>query len=270
MKSQNVAYLQTEKKKSPKPAAEEKTMKIICFASKKGGVSKTTSALITGLLLAEKKKVLMVDLDSQNALTSFFFDDIATIQGKTILEAIKGEKLFNQVIFEITPNLHVIPSVLQFEEIDEWGRTGKELILRKELKKLEGQYDYVILDTPPNLRSETVFGLVAADVIVIPARLEKMDTRAIDFTIDKINGQIREDFNPTLQKIYILPTQFNYQNRTVNELALDTLKKDYKDLLLKISIPYTSKVSQFNYLGFQDSNNLKNFPEYMELVEVIK
>ena len=92
-------------------------------------------------------------------------DDIAQIQGKTILEAIKGEKLFSQVIFEITPNLHVIPSVLQFEEIDEWGRTGKELILRKELKKLEGLYDYVILDTPPNLRSETVFGLVAADVI---------------------------------------------------------------------------------------------------------
>jgi chromosome partitioning protein len=245
-------------------------MKVICFASKKGGVSKTTSAVITGLILSENKKILLIDLDSQNALTSFFFEDISKIQGKTILEAIKGEKLFAQVIHEITPNLHVIPSVLQFEEIDEWGRTGKELILRKELKKLDGKYDYVILDTPPNLRSETVFGLVAADIIVIPARLEKMDTRAIDFTIDKINKQIREDFNPTLDKIIILPTQFNYQNRVVNELALETLKADYPDLLLNISIPYTSKISQFNYLGFQDSNNLKNFPEYKQLVEVVK
>lgn len=245
-------------------------MKVICFASKKGGVSKTTSAVITGLILAEDKKVLLIDLDSQNALTSFFFEDISKIQGKTILEAIKGEKLFAQVIHEITPNLHVIPSVLQFEEIDEWGRTGKELILRKELKKLDGKYDYVILDTPPNLRSETVFGLVAADVIVIPARLEKMDTRAIDFTIDKINKQIREDFNPTLDKIFILPTQFNYQNRIVNELALETLKADYPELLLGISIPYTSKISQFNYLGFQDSNNLKIFSEYKQLVEVVK
>lgn len=270
MKAQNVAYLKPEKRRASKPSAEEQTMKIICFASKKGGVSKTTSAVITGLILAENKRVLLVDLDSQNALTSFFFDDIAQIQGKTILEAIKGEKLFSQVIFEITPNLHVIPSVLQFEEIDEWGRTGKELILRKELKKLEGLYDYVILDTPPNLRSETVFGLVAADVIVIPARLEKMDTRAIDFTIDKINRQIREDFNPTLDKIYILPTQFNYQNRTVNELALETLGKDYKKQLLNVCIPYTSKISQFNYLGFQNSNNLNNFPEYREFVEVIK
>jgi cellulose biosynthesis protein BcsQ len=269
MKAQNVAYLKPEKK-STRPAAEEQTMKVICFASKKGGVSKTTSAVITGLILAEDKKVLLIDLDSQNALTSFFFDDITKIQGKTILEAIKGEKLFSQVIFEITPNLHVIPSVLQFEEIDEWGRTGKELILKKELKRFEGMYDYVILDTPPNLRSETVFGLVAADIIVIPARLEKMDTRAIDFTIDKINRQIREDFNPTLEKIYILPTQYNYQNRTVNDLALETLKSDYKKLLLGVCIPYTSKISQFNYLGFQDSNSLNNFPEYREFVEVIK
>jgi chromosome partitioning protein len=245
-------------------------MKVIAFASKKGGVSKTTSAVITALILSENARVLLIDLDSQNALSSFFFDDIAKINGKSVLEAIKGEKLFSQVIQEITPTLHVIPSVLQFEQIDDWARTGKELILRKELKKMESKYDYVIIDTPPNLRTETVLGLVAADVIVIPARLEKMDTRAIDFTIDKINTQIREDFNPTLQNIYILPTQFNYQNRTVNDLALETLKTDYDGLLLDFWIPYSSKISQFNYLGYQDSTLLKSFEEYHKLAEVLK
>jgi len=245
-------------------------MKTIVFASKKGGVSKTTSAIITALMLSEKSRVLVIDLDSQNALSSFFFDDINKITGKSILEAIKGEKLFTQVIQEITPTLHVIPSVLQFEQIDDWARTGKELILRKELKKIDHKYDYVIIDTPPNLRTETVLGLVAADVIVIPARLEKMDTRAIDFTVDKINTQIREDFNPTLKDIFILPTQFNYQNRTVNELALETLKNDYGANLLDLTIPYTSKISQFNYLGFQDNSLLKSFEEYKKLVEILK
>lgn len=245
-------------------------MKTICFASKKGGVSKTTSAIITGLLLAKNYKVLLIDLDSQNALTSFFFDDINQITGKSILEAIKGDKLFKQVIFEISENLHVIPSVLEFEEIDDWQRTGKELILKKELRRLDIEYDYVIMDTPPSLRTETVLGLVAADIIIIPARLEKMDTRAIDFTLDKINNQIKEDFNPTLQSIYILPTQYNYQNRTVNDMALDTLKEDYPDITLDVRIPYSSKISQLNYLGFQENNKLKNFPEYNDLIEVIK
>ena len=245
-------------------------MKIITFASKKGGVSKTTSALIAGLILAEKKRVLMIDLDSQNALTSFFFENLEDIAGRTILEALKGEKLFKQTIHEISDNVHVIPSVLEFEEIDDWQRTGKELILKKELKKLNNDYDYVILDTPPNLRTETVLGLVAADVIVIPARLEKMDTRAIDFTLDKINRQIKEDFNPTLKKIYLLATQYNYQNRSVNDLAYDTLKEEYPKMTLDIKISYSSKISQFNYIGFQDNGKLKNFDEYRQLVEVIK
>jgi chromosome partitioning protein len=244
-------------------------MKTICFASKKGGVSKTTSAIIAGLMLAENSRVLMVDLDSQNALTSFFFEDLSAITGKTILEALKGEKLFKQTIFNIGRNIDVIPSVLQFEEIDDWQRTGKELLLKKELKKLDGDYDYVILDTPPNLRTETVLGLVAADVIVIPARLEKMDTRAIDFTLDKINSQIKEDFNPTLQKVYLLPTQYNYQNRTVNDLAYETLKEEYPDMTLDIKINYSSKISPFNYIGFEDKK-LGEFPEYRELMEALK
>ena len=57
-----------------------------------------------------------------------------------------------------------------------------------QLKSLD--YDYCIIDTPPNLNTETVLGLVAADTVVIPARLERMDTRAINFTLDKINSEI--------------------------------------------------------------------------------
>ncbi len=246
-------------------------MKTICFASKKGGVSKTTSAIITGLLLSKEHKVLLIDLDSQNALTSFFFEDLDHIIGKSVLEALKGEKLFNSVITEISENLHIIPSLLEFEQINDWQRTGKELLLKKELKRLNGGYDYVIMDTPPNLRTETILGLVAADVIVIPARLEKMDTRAIDFTLDKINDQIREDFNPTLQNIFLLPTQYSYNNRTVNDVAYDTLKEEYPEMTLDIKIPFSSKVSQFNYMGFQNNGkSLKHFEDYQNLVEVIK
>lgn len=245
-------------------------MKKIVYASKKGGVSKTSSAIITGMLLAEHAPTLVIDLDSQNALSSFFFEDIHDIEGRSILEAIKGDKLFTQVIKKIGPNLDVIPSVLDFESIDDWARTGKELILRKELAKLEEKYTYVVIDTPPSLRTETVLGLVAADVIVIPARLEKMDTRAIDFTLDKINTQIKDDFNPTLQRIYILPTQYNYQNRSVSDVAYDSLKEEYADMVLDFKVNNSSKISQFLYMGYQGTLNKKDVPEYVQLTEILK
>lgn len=54
-------------------------------------------------------------------------------------------------------------------------------------------------------------------------------------------------------------------NRTVNDLAYETLKEEYPDMTLSIKINYSSKISQFNYIGFEDKK-LGEFPEYRELV----
>jgi cellulose biosynthesis protein BcsQ len=120
------------------------------------------------------------------------------------------------------------------------------------------------------LFTETVLGLAAAHTVVIPARLEKMDTRAIGFTLDKINNQIKKYYNPDLKDVYILPTQYNYQNRTVNDLAYQTLKDSFPKNTLDIIIKLNSSVSKFNYVGYETDSNLKEFEEYYALVEVIK
>jgi len=238
---------------------------IICFASKKGGVSKTTSAIITALMLSEKHKTLLIDLDSQNALTDFFFEEY---QDVTIYEALKGDVTFNQAIKKVSENLSVIPNKVNFEEIDNWTITGKEFLLKDELSLIENDYEYVVIDTPPSLKTETVIGLVASDLVIIPARLEKMDIRAIDFTIEKIEKQIKKHFNPGLKNVFILGTQYNYKNRTVNDLSYETLQEQYGNMVLNFKIPYSSKISQFNYTGFNEKDF--NISEYRELVEVVK
>ena len=242
-------------------------MKTICFTSKKGGVSKTTSAIITGLILSENNKVLLIDLDSQNALTSFFFDDYSQIDNKTILESLKSDIPFIQSIHNINDNLDVIPCKLEFESINEWERTAKEFLLTKEIDKLH--YDYVIIDTPPSLRVETILALLSANTIIIPAKLEKMDLRGIDMTMLKINNEIK-DLNAKLDNVYILPTQYNHQNRTVNDIAFGMLKKEYPEITLEILVKYSSKISKLNFLGFNENIILKDFPEYYDLVKVIK
>lgn len=238
---------------------------IITFSSKKGGVSKTTSAIITALMLSKKYKTLLIDLDSQNALTDFFFEDY---QEKTIYEALKGSITFNEAIKKVSNNLSVIPNKEEFEEIDQWTMTGKEFLLKDELSLIEDDYDYVVIDTPPSLKTETVIGLVASNIVIIPARLEKMDTRAIDFTITKINKQIKKHFNPKLEKIFIMGTQYNYQNRTVNDLAYETLQEKYGKMVLDFKTPYSSKISQFNYTGFTEKE--VNFEEYEDLLKVVE
>ena len=100
-------------------------MKKVCFASKKGGVSKTTSATITGLKLSKENKVLFIDLDSQNALSSFFFDDYSKIEHKTIYEVVKDEKPLTEAIHIINENIHVVPAKLEVEEFGYFQKPGK-------------------------------------------------------------------------------------------------------------------------------------------------
>ncbi len=244
-------------------------MKVICFALKKGGVSKTTSAFVTALILAiiHKFKVLLIDSDSQNALTSLFFDDIDEIENRTILEALKGEIPFNESIFHMIDNLDVIPAKTEFNEINDWKRPGKDLILRRLLRGLD--YDYVIIDTGPYDNTEVNLGLAAAHKVIIPVKLEEMDTRAIGFTLTRIE-EIKEDLNPDLQETFILPTQKNYQNRTIHELQLRKLKKEHPDKTLDFEIPYTSKISLLHLQKMEGLEIINDLDEYKRLVEVIK
>lgn len=242
-------------------------MKVITYASKKGGVGKTTSSIMTALILSENHKVLLIDLDSQNALSDFFFEDYELIKDSTIHEYITAKKSFNEVIHKLSNNLDVIPCKLEFETVDKLNIAGKELLLKTALNSVN--YDYVIIDTPPNLLSETAIGLVAAHKIILPVKLERMDTRAINFTFNKIEKEIKPVLNPELETINILPTMYNYQNRTVNDLSLEDLQEQYPELVLDVIIPQTSNISKFNYVGYQ-SKKVGNFKEYHKLIELIK
>lgn len=53
---------------------DRKNTKIIAIGSIKGGVGKSTSAIIFATLLSKKYKVLLIDADPQASTTSYFSD----------------------------------------------------------------------------------------------------------------------------------------------------------------------------------------------------
>ncbi len=55
---------------------DNKKPKIITIASIKGGVGKSTSAIIMATLLAKEQKVLLIDMDTQASTTSYFYKEI--------------------------------------------------------------------------------------------------------------------------------------------------------------------------------------------------
>jgi len=163
-------------------------MKVVSFINMKGGVGKTTSVVEISTILVKEhnKKVLIIDIDPQtNATFSFIgYEEWQNdIQNNTIADVLgmnqnmssrrnKEYDINKAVIKDIggIENLDLISSHLEltFLDLDLSARSGRERILVKQIKKLETEYDYIIIDCPPNLTLAPQNALVASDYIIAP------------------------------------------------------------------------------------------------------
>ncbi len=152
--------------------------KVICFANNKGGSGKSTTCANVGYsMVAEGKRVLLIDGDMQMNLTLSYFDEDTSLgfaeSGVNLYTAVKEQK-------ELTPyirhtayeGLDLIPSSILMSgiEIDLFTMWQREFVLRAGLQKIKesGEYDYILIDAPPTLGCWVMNIMCAADFLIIP------------------------------------------------------------------------------------------------------
>lgn len=146
--------------------------RIICIASQKGGVGKTTIASNLGAVLATTHRVLLIDADPQGNLTqglSLTPDTLETTLYHVLVKNWPMEKAMLTPL-EALPNLKLIGANLDLAaaEIELLGKVGADTRLRKALQTLATPVDFIIIDTPPSLATLTLNALVAAHEVLIP------------------------------------------------------------------------------------------------------
>ena len=140
---------------------------VIAITNQKGGVGKTTTAaaLLTGLH-RRGAAVLGVDMDPQGSLGFSLGLDIEHCT--TIYDVFRGQAEPEQAIVR-TDTCDILPSNILLSGAElEFNRPGREFLLKTALSKVEDQYDYIIIDTPPALSLLTVNAYVATDSLIIP------------------------------------------------------------------------------------------------------
>jgi chromosome partitioning protein len=165
--------------------------KVITVANQKGGTGKTTlTALLTYGLALRKHNVLMVDLDPQSHLSSFFLkiNEIEYVEdGVLELVSVERPKFRIRSVnlgIEKAGKVGLIPSGINYMirvysgEVPAWRPLAlySRIISEPAINKY---YEYVVCDTPPELFPPTMWGLYAADYLIIPTNLEELSLAGI-------------------------------------------------------------------------------------------
>lgn len=175
-------------------------MRIVALANNKGGVGKTTTALnLAAGLRAKKKKVLLIDLDSQENLAFTCGVSNEDLKGSSLYDVFYGKADINDCIFQIEDNLKDFDLIVGSAKLRNADNKLKDDCLIKALRNIRSNYDYVVLDTPPSLGIITAAGLKAADDLIIPIQVSPYSLQGIG----SLNGFIKS-VNPDINIVGLL------------------------------------------------------------------
>ena len=245
-------------------------MTVISFANQKGGVAKTTSTFNTATCLAKRGyRVLMIDLDPQASLTIYAGIEPYEHE-KTIVDILKNPRQdVHDCIVSLRGTLDIITSRIELAAVENelLGRTAREMTLSRALNKVKDDYDYVVIDCPPQLSTLTLNALACSDKVIIPCKTDYLAYRGLKQLTETIDV-VRSYFKPDLEILGLLATLFESRAKDDNEI-LEILREEHNVLGV---IKRTTEAKKGMYDGLSSvevSPNSQLAKEYEKLVDLI-
>jgi len=224
----------------------------VCIYNNKGGVGKTTTTLnLASILRREKKKVLVVDFDSQRDLTRTLGLDVGAITLSDCLTDTKADVNKTVVHFthidkpgKIIHFFDVIPSSEDMEDFTDQRLAESKIQkgakrLRDILKPFVFKYDYILIDCPTQWLFFSQSSVYASDVVLIPTKHNGLASlhnaaRVITQFIPEIK-KVRADGGPIALPIFfngekLTDPALQTANQEIGKI-IDQAKKDGFDLL---------------------------------------
>ncbi len=219
--------------------------KIISTFNQKGGVGKTTTVINLSAGLGKlNKKILILDLDPQGNATSGLGVEKSELE-KTIYDVIINGEDINNIIIETTAeNVFIAPSYVDLAgaEIELSNIKNRELILKKSLKNLEDNYDYIIIDCPPSLGLLSLNSLAASDSVIIPIQCEYYALEGVSQLMETIN-LVKKTVNRDLEVQGVVLSMFDGRTN-LSIQVVEEVKKYFKGKVYTSIIPRNVRLAE--------------------------
>jgi chromosome partitioning protein len=215
--------------------------RVIAFMICKGGTGKTTSSFFLSQRIASYgARVLMIDADPQGNLTAAFaleqYGFELNEETPVLVDVFTGESELKDVIVNVTPSLHLVPSTPMNSTLDSRIRENfknPSLALRNKLKPLLSSYDYILIDCAPALNLTNTAMVSASDLVILPVNPDNFSQIGLNQTLDEIET-IERDFSLDVETKIIF-TRFDAREftslRYLSEIASNRKEQMYETVI---------------------------------------
>jgi chromosome partitioning protein len=239
--------------------------KIISIANQKGGVGKTSLTRLIGINLAERgRRVLLIDADPQGNLTKSLIDDGSSGKGMSgLYEALSSS---DYEIPEVMPNLYILAGDIRLAnleksligEMDAYTRLrdllsmppfapsgeSKNMKLEASHKGLgdEGEFEYILIDSPPSLGLLTINALTASKYILAPmnpAIYSLQGTNDLMATVAKV----KKNLNPDLTFLGVIINAFD-AHPVITRQIREEIVASFGELVFRTALSRSVKVEE--------------------------
>ena len=220
-------------------------------------------------IVAAGKKVLLIDLDSQAGLTISVGLEPLEMQ-RTIVDVLKKDSVsVRECIQQLRDGLHIVTSIIDLApmEMEMLARASREKILDRALKPVKDDYDFVLIDCPPQLSILTINALSCADGVLIPVKTDYLAYRGLTQLQDSIR-EIQELINPELKVIGVLATLHDTRVTDDREI-LGLLREEYNLLGVVKRLAVAKKGIYDGLAVVEQAPNSEIAAEYKVVAEMI-
>lgn len=192
-----------------------------------------------------------MDTDPQASLTDMLGIQPQASMYHVLGDSKAGTQSVEDIIVPIAPNLDLAPSDVDLALSETGliiGQKRWEYLLHKALAPLQSRYDWIVIDSPPNLGALTTCGIIAADWVIVPTQLTAMAIKGMNLFLNTLRSTQDDYGSDAAQLRGVVCTLTDMRLVVANEM-LEALQAREDLPLLETLIPKLVAFEEASLMG---------------------